>query len=56
MTKPKPISAVAVRSHAIIVRSTLSRVRSQPKWLSAITLTSNLSAPAVLCDAGMVKF
>src|SRR5262249_18959409 len=26
-----------------IVRSRLSRVRSHPKWLSAVTLTSNLS-------------
>jgi hypothetical protein len=28
----------------IIVRSTLSQVRIQPKWLSAVTLSSNLSA------------
>ena len=31
IVKPKPISAVAVRTHDIIVRSTLSRVRSQEK-------------------------
>ena len=34
----------AVRIHDIIVRSRLKRVRIQPKWLSAVTLTSNLSA------------
>jgi hypothetical protein len=31
IVKPNPISAVAVRTHDIIVRSTLSRVRSQEK-------------------------
>jgi hypothetical protein len=31
IAKPKPISAVAVRSHDIMVRSGLSRVRIQPK-------------------------
>jgi hypothetical protein len=31
MPKPKPISAMAVRMYAIIVRSTASRVRSQAK-------------------------
>ena len=31
IVKPKPISAVAVRTHDIIVRSMLSRVRSQEK-------------------------
>jgi hypothetical protein len=31
MVKPKAISAVAVRTHDIIVRSMLSRVRSQEK-------------------------
>jgi hypothetical protein len=29
--KPKPISAIAVRTHDINVRSTLKRVRSHPK-------------------------
>jgi hypothetical protein len=47
MAKPKPISAVAVRSHDIIVRSRLRRVRIQPKWLSAVALTSNLPALGV---------
>src|SRR5215831_8027651 len=42
IAKPKPISATAVRSHDIIVRSRLRRVRTQAKWLSAVTLTSNL--------------
>src|SRR5262249_51969593 len=40
MAKPNPISAIAVRSQDIIVRSRLSRVRIQPKWLSVVTLTS----------------
>ena len=31
IVKPKPISDIAVRTHDIIVRSTLSRVRSQEK-------------------------
>jgi len=31
MVKPNPIRPVAVRTHDIIVRSTLSRVRSQLK-------------------------
>ena len=31
IAKPKPISATAVRCHDIIVRSTLRRVRIQPK-------------------------
>jgi hypothetical protein len=31
IAKPKPISATEVRCHDIIVRSTLRRVRSQPK-------------------------
>jgi hypothetical protein len=31
MVKPNPISDTAVRTHDIIVRSTLSRVRSQEK-------------------------
>jgi hypothetical protein len=34
----------AVRTIDIIVRSTLKRVRIQAKWLSAVTLTSNLAA------------
>src|SRR5689334_11951089 len=49
MAKPKPISATAVRCQDIIVRSTLRRVRTQAKWLSAVTLTSNLPAPEALC-------
>jgi hypothetical protein len=44
IAKPKPISDTAVRSHAIIVRSRARRVRSQAKWLSAVTRTSNLPA------------
>jgi hypothetical protein len=44
IAKPKPIRAVAVRNQAIIVRSTLRRVRIQPKWLSEVTLTSNRAA------------
>ena len=43
IVKPKPISETAVRIHDIKVRSTLNRVRSQPKWVSAVTLTSNRS-------------
>ena len=31
IVKPNPIRAIAVRTHDIIVRSTLSRVRSQEK-------------------------
>ena len=35
-----------------MVRSTLSLVRSQPKWVSAVTLTSNLPALVVMfCSA-----
>jgi hypothetical protein len=48
IANPNPISETAVRIHDIMVRSTLSRVRSQPKWVSAVTLTSNLSAPAAM--------
>ena len=47
IAKPKPISETAVRSHDIMVRSRLSRVRTQAMWLSAVTLTSNLPAPAL---------
>src|SRR5689334_11872629 len=50
IAKPKPIRAVAVRIHDINVRSRLSRVRIQPKWLSAVTLTSKRSAPSVDVD------
>src|SRR5262249_32302029 len=53
MAKPKPISAVAVRCHDIIVRSTLRRVRIQPKWLSAVALTSNRPAPEALRGSDM---
>src|SRR5262245_31815881 len=45
MVKPKPISAVAVRTHDMRVRSTLRRVRSHAKWLSEVTRTSKRSAP-----------
>jgi hypothetical protein len=41
--KPKPISATEVRTHDIIVRSTLKRVRIHPKWLSEVGLTSRWS-------------
>src|SRR6185312_3602566 len=44
IAKPQPISATAVRIHDIIVRSMLRRVRIQLKWLSEVTLTSNLPA------------
>src|SRR5438105_7023470 len=53
MANPKPISATAVRNHDIIVRSTLRRVRTQAKWLSAVTLTSNLAAPGALRGSDM---
>ena len=53
IAKPKPISETAVRIHDIIVRSTLSRVRSQAKWLSAVTLTSNLPALGTVCASAM---
>src|SRR6185312_11944891 len=45
IAKPKPIRETAVRSHDIIVRSTLSRVRIQPKWVSAVTRTSSRGLP-----------
>src|SRR5690348_2857755 len=53
IVKPKPISEIAVRIHAMNVRSIASRVRIQAKWL--LTLGSagkraadilNLAAPA----------
>src|SRR5580692_3080958 len=53
IAKPKPISATAVRIHDIIVRSMLRRVRIQPKWLSEVTLTSNLSALGAECGSAM---
>jgi len=46
--------AVAVRIHDIKVRFTLRRVRTQPKWLSAVTLTSNRSVPDEVADAAML--
>src|ERR1700750_1786627 len=53
IAKPKPISETAVRIQDIIVRSTLSRVRSQPKCVSAVTLTSNRSADATILVSPM---
>src|SRR6476660_1692698 len=53
IAKPKPISATAVRIHDIIVRSMLRRVRIQPKWLSEVTLTSNLPALGVECGSAI---
>ena len=53
IAKPKPISAVAVRIHDIIVRSMLRRVRIQLKWLSEVTLTSNLPALGAECGSAM---
>jgi hypothetical protein len=50
IAKPTPISALAVRHQDIIVFSRLSLVRIQPKWLSALTLTSNLLGPAAVAD------
>jgi hypothetical protein len=32
IANPKPISETAVRSHAMMVRSTASLVRNQAKW------------------------
>src|ERR1700730_15602970 len=55
IAKPKPISATAVRSHDIIVRSRLKRVRTQAKWLSAVTLTSNLPAFAAVRESDMLN-
>src|SRR5262245_61694230 len=43
------MSATDVRTHAIIVRSTARRVRSQEKWLSAVGVTLKGSA-SVLAD------
>lgn len=42
IAKPKPISDTAVRCSAIMVFSRARRVRNHEKWLSAVTLTSNL--------------
>src|SRR5215813_2065199 len=53
MAKPKPIRATAVRCQDIIVRSRLKRVRTQAKWLSAVTLTSNLLALEAACESVM---
>jgi hypothetical protein len=53
MVKPKPISETAVLIQDIIVRSTLSLVRSQPKWVSAVALTSNLSLLVVLSGSAI---
>ena len=47
IAKPKPISETAVLIQDIMVRSTLSLVLSQPKCVSAVTLTSNLLALVV---------
>src|SRR5262245_29303964 len=41
IVKPNPISATEVRTHDIIVRSRLRRVRIHAKWLSEVTLTSS---------------
>ena len=54
MAKPKPISAVAVRSQDIIVRSRLRRVRIQLKWLSDVVLTSNRPALGAACESLML--
>src|SRR5271169_4628097 len=40
MVNPNPISATAVRTHAMSVRSSAMRVRIQAKWLSDVTCTS----------------
>ena len=53
IAKPKPISATAVRNHDIIVRSSARRVRTQAKWLSAVTLTSNLPALGAVWEPAM---
>src|SRR5271170_5906151 len=53
IAKPKPISAVAVRSQDIMVRSRLNRVRIQLKWLSEVTLTSNLTALSAVGGSAM---
>ena len=39
----------------MIVRSRARRVRSQAKWLSAVTRTSNLSALAPVCASAMFR-
>jgi hypothetical protein len=36
ITNPKPISATAARTHAMSVRSSATRVRIHPKWLSEV--------------------
>src|SRR5262249_29914349 len=41
IVKPKPISATEVRTHDIIVRSRLKRVRIHEKWLSDVGRTSS---------------
>src|SRR6516162_3419233 len=53
IAKPKPISAVAVRCHDIMVRSTLRRVRTQLKLLSDVVLTSNLPAVVAVYTSTM---
>ena len=55
MAKPKPIKAVAVRSHDIMVRSRLRRVRTQLKWLSDVALTVNRLVSAVLTESAMLQ-
>src|SRR3984893_16309464 len=55
IAKPKPISATAVRCHDIIVRSRLRRVRTQAKWLSAVTRTSNLPALGAVWESDMLN-
>src|ERR1700674_2155630 len=53
IANPKPISATAVRCQDIIVRSSARRVRTQAKWLSAVTLTSNLPALGAVWESAM---
>ena len=53
IANPKPIGAVAVRNDDIIVRSKARWMRTQPKWLSEVVLTSNLSGPDAVRDSDM---
>src|ERR1700730_8207496 len=55
IANPKPISATAVRNHDIIVRSRARRARTQAKWLSAVTLTSNLPALGAVRESDMLN-
>jgi hypothetical protein len=52
-THPVVIIGGVLHCHAIIVRSRASRVRSQAKWLSAVTRTSNLPALAAVLTSAM---